>query len=55
MVLVLCWLQYEFEEFSVSFRVLVLERGEIAEFDCPSKLISQKRAFYKMAKDAGLV
>ncbi|XP_026203748.1 multidrug resistance-associated protein 1 isoform X1 [Anabas testudineus] len=36
-------------------RVLVLEKGEIAEFDSPSNLISQRGAFYKMAKDAGLV
>ncbi|XP_037545242.1 multidrug resistance-associated protein 1-like [Nematolebias whitei] len=36
-------------------RVLVLEKGEMAEFDSPSSLISQKGAFYRMAKDAGLV
>ncbi|XP_017294825.1 multidrug resistance-associated protein 1 isoform X1 [Kryptolebias marmoratus] len=36
-------------------RVLVLEKGEMAEFDSPSNLIAQKGAFYKMAKDAGLV
>lgn len=37
------------------FRVLVLEKGEMAEFDSPSNLIAQRGAFYKMAKDAGLV
>ncbi|KAG7222014.1 hypothetical protein INR49_028178 [Caranx melampygus] len=36
-------------------RVLVLDKGEIAEFDSPSQLIAQRGAFYKMAKDAGLV
>ncbi|XP_067333226.1 multidrug resistance-associated protein 1 isoform X2 [Channa argus] len=36
-------------------RVLVLDKGEMAEFDSPSNLITQKGAFYKMAKDAGLV
>lgn len=38
-----------------SFRVLVLDKGEMAEFDTPSILIAQRGAFYKMAKDAGLV
>uniref|UniRef100_A0A3B4X872 Multidrug resistance-associated protein 1 n=1 Tax=Seriola lalandi dorsalis TaxID=1841481 RepID=A0A3B4X872_SERLL len=36
-------------------RVLVLDKGEMAEFDSPSHLIAQRGAFYKMAKDAGLV
>lgn len=36
-------------------RVLVLDKGEVAEFDSPSNLIAQQGAFYKMAKDAGLV
>ncbi|KAM9346446.1 multidrug resistance-associated protein 1 [Symphorus nematophorus] len=36
-------------------RVLVLDKGETAEFDSPSNLIAQRGAFYKMAKDAGLV
>ncbi|XP_063327094.1 multidrug resistance-associated protein 1 [Pelmatolapia mariae] len=36
-------------------RVLVLENGVMAEFDSPSNLISQRGAFYKMAKDSGLV
>uniref|UniRef100_A0A3Q3IG20 Multidrug resistance-associated protein 1 n=1 Tax=Monopterus albus TaxID=43700 RepID=A0A3Q3IG20_MONAL len=36
-------------------RVLVLDKGEMAEFDSPSNLIAQKGAFYIMAKDAGLV
>uniref|UniRef100_A0A7N8WWT3 Multidrug resistance-associated protein 1 n=1 Tax=Mastacembelus armatus TaxID=205130 RepID=A0A7N8WWT3_9TELE len=36
-------------------RVLVLDKGEMAEFDSPSNLIAQRGAFYQMAKDAGLV
>ncbi|KAI5103035.1 canalicular multispecific organic anion transporter 2 isoform X3, partial [Silurus meridionalis] len=36
-------------------RVLVLDKGQVAEFDTPSKLISQKGIFYGMAKDAGMV
>ncbi|XP_077415304.1 multidrug resistance-associated protein 1 isoform X2 [Vanacampus margaritifer] len=35
-------------------RVLVLERGEMVEFDSPSNLLAQKGSFYKMAKDSGL-
>ncbi|XP_029946251.1 multidrug resistance-associated protein 1 [Salarias fasciatus] len=36
-------------------RVLVLERGRMAEFDSPSSLLTHRGAFYHMAKDAGLV
>ncbi|XP_056627065.1 ATP-binding cassette sub-family C member 3 isoform X2 [Triplophysa dalaica] len=36
-------------------RVLVLDKGQIAEFDTPTKLIGQKGIFFGMAKDAGLV
>lgn len=36
-------------------RVLVLDKGEMCEFDCPSSLIRQRGAFYQMARDAGLV
>uniref|UniRef100_A0A672I2C0 ATP-binding cassette, sub-family C (CFTR/MRP), member 3 n=1 Tax=Salarias fasciatus TaxID=181472 RepID=A0A672I2C0_SALFA len=35
-------------------RVLVLDKGQIAEFDTPSNLIAQRGIFYGMAKDAGL-
>ncbi|KAG0706857.1 Multidrug resistance-associated protein 1 [Chionoecetes opilio] len=39
-----------------SSRVLVLEKGEIKEFDSPSVLLKNKTSiFYGMAKDAGLV
>ncbi|KAM4634684.1 multidrug resistance-associated protein 1 [Polymixia lowei] len=36
-------------------RVLVLDKGEMAEFDSPSSLIAKRGIFYKMAKDSGLV
>uniref|UniRef100_A0A4W3JJU3 ATP-binding cassette, sub-family C (CFTR/MRP), member 3 n=1 Tax=Callorhinchus milii TaxID=7868 RepID=A0A4W3JJU3_CALMI len=35
-------------------RVLVLDKGRIAEFDTPANLIAQRGVFYSMAKDAGL-
>lgn len=36
------------------YRVLVLDKGQIAEFDTPANLIAQKGIFHGMAKDAGL-
>uniref|UniRef100_A0A8C1FUZ7 Multidrug resistance-associated protein 1 n=1 Tax=Cyprinus carpio carpio TaxID=630221 RepID=A0A8C1FUZ7_CYPCA len=36
-------------------RVLVLDKGHMAEFGSPSNLIAKKGIFYKMAKDSGLV
>ncbi|XP_071813084.1 multidrug resistance-associated protein 1-like isoform X5 [Apostichopus japonicus] len=36
-------------------RVLVLDSGEIAEYDTPAKLLETGGIFYGMAKDAGLV
>uniref|UniRef100_A0A673I3D3 Multidrug resistance-associated protein 1 n=1 Tax=Sinocyclocheilus rhinocerous TaxID=307959 RepID=A0A673I3D3_9TELE len=36
-------------------RVLVLDKGQMAEFDSPSNLTAKKGIFYKMAKDSGLV
>ena len=39
-----------------SSRVLVMEAGHVKEFDSPAALLSNtESAFYKMAKDAGLV
>ncbi|KAK3912845.1 Canalicular multispecific organic anion transporter 2 [Frankliniella fusca] len=39
-----------------SNRVLVLEQGEVAEFDSPQNLLQKKDSmFYSLAKDAGLV
>uniref|UniRef100_F6THJ3 ABC transporter domain-containing protein n=3 Tax=Monodelphis domestica TaxID=13616 RepID=F6THJ3_MONDO len=35
-------------------RVLVLDKGMIAEFDSPANLIAARGIFYGMAKDAGL-
>uniref|UniRef100_A0A8K9WYE8 Multidrug resistance-associated protein 1 n=1 Tax=Oncorhynchus mykiss TaxID=8022 RepID=A0A8K9WYE8_ONCMY len=38
-----------------TYLVLVLDKGEMAEFDSPSTLITKRGIFYKMAKDSGLV
>ncbi|XP_070580038.1 multidrug resistance-associated protein 1-like isoform X1 [Ptychodera flava] len=37
-----------------STRVLVLDKGEIAEFNTPIELLTSQGIFYSMAKDAGL-
>jgi ATP-binding cassette subfamily C (CFTR/MRP) protein 1 len=38
------------------FRVIVLDKGKIIEYDNPDTLLQQKKsAFYSMAKDANLV
>ena len=40
----------------VCFRILVLDKGEVKEFDSPKVLLSNKDSiFHGMAKDAGLV
>ncbi|MGH0129637.1 UNVERIFIED_CONTAM: hypothetical protein FKN15_048342 [Acipenser sinensis] len=36
-------------------RVLVLDKGQIVEFDSPASLLDKKGVFFKMAKDSGLV
>ncbi len=39
-----------------SSRVMVLDKGEIAEFDSPSNLLRDKKTiFYRMAKDSAIV
>jgi ATP-binding cassette subfamily C (CFTR/MRP) protein 1 len=38
-----------------SDRIVVLERGEVAEFDTPSALIQRKGLFYDLVKEAGLL
>ncbi len=37
-----------------SDRVVVLQRGEVAEFDTPENLIKDKGIFYSLVKEAGL-
>ena len=42
--------------FSSFFRILVLDYGEVKEFDSPQVLLSRKDGlFYSLAKEAGLV
>uniref|UniRef100_A0A8D0DKV9 ATP-binding cassette sub-family C member 6 n=1 Tax=Salvator merianae TaxID=96440 RepID=A0A8D0DKV9_SALMN len=36
-------------------RILVIESGQVAEFDTPEALIAQKGLFYRMAEESGLV
>jgi ATP-binding cassette, subfamily C (CFTR/MRP), member 1 len=37
-----------------SDRVVVLEKGEVVEFDTPSELIRKQGVFYSLVKEAGL-
>lgn len=36
------------------FRILVLDEGEVKEFDSPEKLLQMKGVFYQMSRDAGV-
>ena len=37
-------------------RILVLDKGQISEFDAPNKLLENKLSiFYGLAKEAGIV
>jgi ATP-binding cassette subfamily C (CFTR/MRP) protein 1 len=38
-----------------SDRIVVLEAGEVKEFDTPAELIRQKGLFYELVREAGLV
>jgi ATP-binding cassette, subfamily C (CFTR/MRP), member 1 len=38
-----------------SDRIIVLQQGEVAEFDTPDALIRQKGLFYELVKEAGLL
>lgn len=39
-----------------SDRILVLDKGKVAEFDSPKELLTRKTSmFYSLAKEAGLV
>lgn len=37
------------------YRVIVMDRGHIAEMDTPANLIAQRGHFYRMCREAGLV
>lgn len=37
-----------------SDRIVVLEKGAVAEFDTPANLLQARGLFYKLAKEAGL-
>ncbi len=38
-----------------SDKIVVLDHGEVAEFDSPSELVRQKGLFYELVKESGLV
>ena len=38
-----------------SDRVIVLDKGEVAEFDTPKELIKKRGAFYGLVREAGLL
>ena len=38
-----------------SDRILVLEKGRVAEFDSPATLVDKKGLFYELVKEAGLL
>lgn len=38
-----------------SDRIIVLDKGRVAEFDTPAELIKQRGKFYDLAKEAGLL
>ena len=38
-----------------SDRIVVLDHGEVAEFDSPAALVKKKGLFYELVKEAGLL
>lgn len=38
-----------------SDRIIVLDRGKVAEFDSPAELVRQKGLFYELVKEANLL
>lgn len=38
-----------------SDRIVVLDRGTVAEFDTPAALVGKKGLFYSLVKEAGLL
>ena len=38
-----------------SDRIIVLDKGEVREFDSPAELVRQKELFYELVREAGLL
>lgn len=38
-----------------SDRIIVLDKGKVAEFDTPAELVRQKGLFYELVKEANLL
>lgn len=38
-----------------SDRIVVLEKGEVAEFDTPAELVKKQGLFYELVREAGLL
>lgn len=38
-----------------SDRIVVLERGEVAEFDTPAELVRRQGLFYELVRESGLL
>jgi ABC-type multidrug transport system fused ATPase/permease subunit len=38
-----------------SDRIIVLDKGEVREFDSPAELVRQKGLFYELVREAGLL
>lgn len=38
-----------------SDRIVVLDRGKVAEFDTPSELVQKRGLFFELVKEAGLL
>lgn len=38
-----------------SDRIVVLDRGTVAEFDTPAELVRKRGLFYELVKEAGLL
>jgi ATP-binding cassette subfamily C (CFTR/MRP) protein 1 len=38
-----------------SDRIIVLDKGEVKEFDTPQELVKQKGLFYELVRESGLL